>query len=248
MKIAVTHPGKLGDAAYCLPTVRHIAKIMGDKVDFWTSKLCSPILPLVKNQSYINDVFIAEKYQVHHTNCGVQPWAMQIDKPYDRVWHMGFRSYPDCRLVDYFPTIYGFTLVDTTIKYDFIEQPKDEDYIVIATNRNPNLKPLFIAIAQELAQKKNVYIVGPKNEQIYINSPKVKNLELGMLETLPVLSNANLFVGNLSANLVLANGFPDLKKIVLVEPERHCPVHDIWTDKHHYLVSPTLEGVLELCE
>lgn len=250
MTIAISHPGKIGDLLYCLPTVRHIAKITGCKPDFWTSKLCEPAVSLLKAQSYINDVFVAEKYVPQHDGCGIQPWQLQPEKSYDKVYHMGFREYPQGRLVDYYPSIHGFTMVDTTIKYDFPEmkhiQPKS---VIICPGRNQTLKGIFENIIKNLCRDNIVYQIGPKEELVNADWVNVYNFpDMNMLETLTELSGCRLFIGTLSANLVLANGFPDLKKVVLCEPERWCPRHDIHTANHHYIVPSSLGQVLSLCE
>jgi len=236
MKIACTHSGLNGDALYSLPTIRHISKIFDTKVDFWTSKLCTPILSLVKAQSYINEVFVAEKYQVQHTGCGAQPFQLEPEKSYDKVYMLGFRDYPQCRLVDYFPSIYGFSYVDTTIKYEGFQEKSKDNSIVICPGRNPQLKPVFIELMSVLSQKGNIVNqIGPENETIKLDLPNLTTYNVDMLETLGFLADAKLFVGTLSANLVLANGFPNLKKVVLVEPERHNPTHDIHSPNHFYI-------------
>lgn len=257
MTIAVSHPGKLGDLLYCLPTVRHIAKISGQKVDFWTSKFCQAGQTLLDAQPYINKCFISDKYVMQHEGCGVQPWLLQPDKSYDRVYHLGLRDYPQCRLVDYYPKIYGFSLVDTTISYEF-EKIKEGDKIgylnnpecppiVICPGRNPNLKGIFNSLINSLIDDhKTVYQVGPKDECITTCNPNVITYNVDMLNTLALLEHAKLFIGTLSANLVLANGFSGLKKVVLCEPERWNPRHDIHSEKHIYLVPSSVEQILKV--
>lgn len=250
MKISVSHPGRLGDALYCLPTVRHLSKIFDTKIDFWTSNYCKPLVNLLKKQTYINEVFINEQYIAHHHNCGTQPSILECLGKYDKIFHLGIREYPQCRLVDYYPTIHGFTMVDTTIKYDFPPLVGgSKDRIIVCPGRNTVFKPLLTELMTSLADEYNpVYQIGPKEECISIDSPSVLTYNVDMLETLSYMSDAKLFIGTLSANLVLANGFPDLKKVILCEPERWCPRHDIHTVNHHYIVPSSLEQVLSLCE
>lgn len=232
MKIACSMPGKLGDLLYSLPTVRHISKILGEKIDFWTSNYCSSAVELLKKQSYINEVFIAQNYQIQHDQCGLQPWLLKPEKDYDRIYHMGFRHYPQGRLVDYFSDIHGFTLADKTIKYDFEPLTSPGGYKVVSPGRNPILKPIFGEIIKHFVDSGNVVVqIGPPDELINI-FPTI-NIN-GMYESLAYLNNCDFFFGTLSANLVLANGFP-CKKIVLCEKERHNPAHDIQSDSHNYI-------------
>jgi ADP-heptose:LPS heptosyltransferase len=245
MKIAVTHPGKIGDLLYCLPTVRHISKILDSKVDFWTQRECLPVKELLEAQSYINKVCINESYVKQHDGCGVQPWLLEPVGNYDRIYHMGLRNYPQGRLVDYYPAVHGFTFCDTTISYDMPVSQPSPPCVVVCPGRNPLLKGLFSQIMKELAKENVVVQIGPENELIDVNTHGAINCNLNMLETVQTLNYAKLFIGTLSANLVLANGFP-CKKIIICEKERHFAAHDINSDNHFYLDFPTsLEKVME---
>lgn len=239
MNIAVSHPGRIGDALYYLPTIRHIAKIHDTKIDFWTSDYCKPLVSLFKAQSCINEVYIAKNYIIQHHGCGTQPWELTPEKEYDRIYYGGLRSYPQGRLVDYYPALHGFTFCDTSIQYDFTTTEVARG-IVVCPGRNPLLKALFGGIISELSNNNIiVYQVGPKDEIINFNSKNVINYDIDMLNTLSVLDKADVFIGTLSANLVLANGFP-CQKIVICEKERHNPTHDILSENHTYLDFPVL--------
>lgn len=242
MKIAVTMPGKIGDLLYSLPTVRYVSKILGDKVDFWTQKECLPVKRLLENQSYINKVYINESYVKQHDQCGVQPWFLEPEGKYDRIYHMGLRDYPKGRLVDYYPQIHGFTMCDTTISYDFDKKEIDKG-ICVSPGRNPALKSLFAHIMLHYSKVGPVYQIGPANELVNIPVPNIINVTGDMYDCLPYIDASHLFFGTLSANLVLANGF-SCKKVVVCEKERRFAPHDI-KDNHIYLDFPTtLEEVL----
>lgn len=236
MKIAVTHPGKIGDLLYCLPAVRHISKILDSKVDFWTQKECLPVKSLLESQSYINEVHINETYVKQHEGCGVQPWLLEPIGDYDRIYHMGLRSYPQGRLVDYYPSLHGFTFCDTSIQYDFTKREIPSG-IVVSPGRNPILKPLFSKLITELAQNHTIYQVGPPSETINITHPNLKTISEDMLGTIAYINACHTFIGTLSANLVLANGF-SCNKIIICEKERHNPAHDVHNESHIYLDFP----------
>ena len=229
-------PGRIGDALYSLPTIRHISKILGSKVDFWTSDYCKPLVSLFKAQSFINEVYIAKNYIVQHHGCGTQPWELIPEKEYDRIYHMGLRSYPQGRLVDYYPSLHGFTFCDTSIQYDFTKREIPSG-IVVSPGRNPILKPLFSKLITELAQNHTIYQVGPPSETINITHPNLKTISEDMLGTIAYINACHTFIGTLSANLVLANGFP-CKKIIICEKERHNPAHDVHNESHIYLDFP----------
>lgn len=95
----VTMPGKMGDVLLSLPVAREIAAMYRSPVSFITSSYCAPLIPLLRNVSYIAHATAIplSKYEIQHTHFGAQPWLMPDDE-YQRgdslVWHLGFRRFP----------------------------------------------------------------------------------------------------------------------------------------------------------
>lgn len=95
MTIAVSHPGKMGDALYALPTARLLYGIHGEKIDFYTSDYCAPLTNLIEYQSYINKVVIPADYKIERMDIGCQPWQMPIPAEYTHIFQLGFRGVPN---------------------------------------------------------------------------------------------------------------------------------------------------------
>ena len=58
--IKVHHAGKMGDLIYALPVLRALARLKQDKVRLMTSGMVVPMVPLLWEQPYIDDVDVDE--------------------------------------------------------------------------------------------------------------------------------------------------------------------------------------------
>jgi len=238
MAIATAHPGRLGDALYSLPAIKKICQLRECTSDFYTSSYCEPLRKLFERQSYIDNFYISPSYVVDNFGCGAQPWYVPIDSNnYECVYQLGFRYTPDTALHKFIGASIGVSVDE--IKYEFDDFPTlDEPYIVVAPRGETSFKSLFIDICQKYAD--NVVIIGGNGD--YINYG-IDKTGLDMLETLTWISKAKAFVGMMSSQLVLANGF-NIPKIVPHDGRSWDMRHVIYSDTNHYLVNPTAEEIL----
>lgn len=199
--IAVTMPGKMGDALYALPFARLLYGINGEKIDFYTSEYCRPLKELIEYQSYINRCIIPNSYVIERMDIGCQPWEMPVQDGYSQVYHAGFRNVPDRAIHQFIAAQYGYT-GPLGISYDYPEYTNyTSDYICIA----PRGLTSFIELFNDLADSTTAVIIGGKGDY---TGHGMDLTGLSMLDTLSVLSRAKGFVGLMSSQLVLANGFP----------------------------------------
>ena len=94
-KFAVTHPGKLGDLIYALPSIRDLSLHLGTSVDILISSLCISARSLLQYQPYINKVIIDYDYKPVHEHRGFQPYELNFtDKThnYESIFHLGYRE------------------------------------------------------------------------------------------------------------------------------------------------------------
>lgn len=244
--IACSHPGKMGDALYALPTIRHLARTNKATVDFFTSEYCRPILRLMQNQAVIRDAFILPNYVIENTKCGVQPWRMPIALGnYDKVFHLGFRAEPDRRLDRFIAMQTGISEEHLDgIKYDYMPiETLNEPYIILAPSGKK--QHLHMDVLLELLDKSPVTVVqvgGPEEGIKHRNGLDLTGLD--MWDTLPWIANSIGFVGLLSANLVLANGF-DIPKVCLVPRANYKSHHTIQGELNIYLHQPNLTDILK---
>jgi hypothetical protein len=240
--LAFTHPGKVGDLLYGLPTIKKICEAKGEMADFYTSNYSYPIIKrLIERQSYINKVYLSQTYVIERMDMGIQPWRVPVDLSiYETTYHLGFRSVPDGPLPDFIAKSVGVTW-DGTITYEYDDIPTlDEPYIIIAPRGQTSYSSLFSSVAAYSPVK--VVEIGGYTDFIGIG---INKCGLDLLETAAWLAKAKGFVGLMSSQLVLANGF----NIPKVSP--HDGIH--WDMRHvvnsptnHYPINPTPEQVINL--
>lgn len=249
--IAVAHPGKMGDALYALPAVKWLCKKYGCKADFYTSEYCKPLTPLLEYQPYINKAVIPEEYRIEHMGCGIQPWHMPIPEDnYDAVFQLGFKQTPDKSLHDWIRESVGiseqlpvaYECPEEHVGFYDIAPPLNQTYVVLCSNGETSFKPLF----EEFVQKCPFPIVHVGKEEIrglFNVAYDIAGLS-SFLNDCSWIKNARAFVGLMSSNLVLANGFDVLK----VAP--HDGVH--WDMRHvikesynWYPINPTAQEIVD---
>lgn len=207
---AAAMPGRMGDALYTIPAMRYIYKTTGIKFDFYTSEYCRPLKKLFEYQECINKFYVSESYVLDNWGCGGQPWYVPVPiQQYARTYQLGFRSVPN-EMLHQFIGKYAGVDVPLAIEYDYpplLDYTWPTPYVVLA----PRGKTTFEYIFNEIADKVTCVIVGGKGDY---TGHGIDLTGLDMLDTLTVLSGAKAFVGLMSSQLVLANGF-DIPRIAL---------------------------------
>jgi hypothetical protein len=240
--IAVTHPGKMGDTLFALPLARLLYGITGEKIDFYTSDYCAPLKNLIQFQSYVNEVFVGYgDYKIERMDMGCQPWKMPVKDGYSQVYHAGFRGIPDRSIHNFIASQAGFE-GNLGISYDVPESSHTgEDYIVIAPRGETSYKQLFIDVANAHG---NALIIGGKGDYIGAGYDLTG---LDMLETLTFLAHAKGFLGLMSSQLVLANGF-NYPKIAPHDGRSWDMRHIVNSSSNFYPINPTVSQVMELLD
>ncbi len=244
-KIACSHPGKIGDANYSLPTVKRIAELEHCQVDFYTSEVCRPLKRLFEYQSYIDKFYIPDNYKVERMDMGVQPWYVPIDGHlYKKTYQLGFRSCPNTDL----PTFIGNQVgVDGLgrVQYEYPDfETLNEPYYVLAPRGNTTYKDLFI----DFVNKSPIPVVsiGAEGEFNYINAG-INKCGLDILETVTWIAKSQGFVGLMSSQLTLANGF-DIPKVAVHDGRSWDMRHVVRTLSNYYPVNPSAEDILKILE
>ena len=212
-KIAVCHPGKLGDAIYTLPTIKKLKENLDCEVDFYTSLLCEPLRRLFEYQSCISTFNVIE-HGILNMGQGVQPWKMNVDESqYSAVYQLGFEYFPNRQLHESIGRSAGLDSVGAP----FYEYPhKDNEFlepyiVVVPTTRGTIPDSIFKFIID--TSPLQIVQLGASGEFIPGNS--IDRTGLDFLDTLPILEYATGFISIMTAMLTLANGFPNLKKVIL---------------------------------
>lgn len=139
--IACSHPGRCGDAIFCLPTIKALCARHQCQSDFYTSEWCLPIASLMCAQSYIRQMIIPEDYRIEAHSIGIQPWKMPIDEgKYEAVYQLGFKDYPTIPLPDFIAASVGLPPQPLELEYPKVRK-LDGDYL-IACSKSMNECPM----------------------------------------------------------------------------------------------------------
>jgi len=246
--IAVSHPGKIGDCLYTLPTVRELCKIYNCKADFYTSECCKPIADFLNQQECINDVIIPNDYKIDNYGCGVQPWNMPIPaNNYSMIYQLGFKVVPDKSLPEFIAESAGLNRsVGKNLFYDLkSKQNQYEDYYVIAPRGKTSFHDFFVTVSKKLfTLNKKVFIIGCTNEFDNDYTDFAENKTGGTyLEMIDIIAHSKGFIGILSSPLVVANGF-SMKKYVPYNSAWDMS-HSFYKDEIKYSIEPSIKECIE---
>lgn len=238
--IACSHPGKLGDCLYSLPTVKKLCSLLNTNSDFYTSEYCRPLKRLIEYQSYINKFTIPNEYRIIREDIGIQPWNMPIDESlYSEVFQLGFRYVPNRPLHEFISRSVNLT-IGLNLEYQYPKfETLNEPYLVLAPKGKTTFDFLFINFVKKSPIQ--VVIIGGYGDYIGIGIDKTG---LDFLETTTWIAKSKGFVGLMSSQLVLANGF-DIPKIIVHDKESWDMRHAIKSNNNYYLLNPTVEEMVE---
>lgn len=247
-KYAAAHPGKLGDCIYTLPMMRYIYGQTGDTFDFYTSTFCAPLKELFEYQPYINKFIVSDTYRLERTDMGCQPAHIDVPNEYVHVYQMGFTKNPDQALHQYMAAEHGIK-IGLGVRYhhpemtDIMQRALDQTfgdtkYVCIAPRNPSSFQPLF----DELSERVPSVIIGAQGEY---TGHGVDLTGMSFLETCAILSRAKAFVGLMSSQLVLANGF-DIPRIAPWDGKSWDMRHVINTHYNHYPVNPSVDSIINL--
>lgn len=253
-KYCITHPGKIGDALFSLPTIRYLAEKSGNPVDFYTSEYCEPLRSLYEYQSCVGEFVISKDYIIEGYDMGIRPYTVPVPYGlYDTVYHLGFRSIPNKRLDWWMAESVGINPLELPkISYEIpstITFETSAPYIVLAPRGETGYKSLFLDFIK-LANERLITIVQIGGKEEFIGERTGLNInftEVDLLTTCEFFPRAKAFVGIMSAMLVLANGW-SFPKIVPHNNSSWDMRHVVKSQSNYYLVEPTAEEMLSKIE
>ncbi len=243
-RYAAFHPGKIGDALYALPLIRYIYGVTGEPLDFYTSDYCEPMRALFEYQPCINSFNIAPGYRIERMDMGCQPPFAILDG-YEQVFQLGFRSVPDRAIHQFIAAQEGITIA-LGVRYEHPKRgpslPKQR-HICIAPRGETSYTALFNDVA-DILQKQNIQplIIGGVGDY---TGHGIDYTGRNLLETTTILSRAIGFIGLMSSQLVLANGF-DIPRIAPHDGRSWDMRHVIYSEFNHYPVNPTADDIMVL--
>lgn len=218
-----TFPGKYGDILWSLATAKYISeKVIHKKVDFAVMTYYHSLAELIAAQPYINAFRCLTKWVRVHSDFGDQPWQpdkdvqKDLEGRYKWIWHLGYRCHPgriaggaELPLVHFIAHQQGLAFKDWSYlpflrpdPFQFIAHSsqmakdivvKDEPYVALCFNdqykqRKQNFTEVFL---------KN--LEGSGIEVVQLD-------KFSWLDSAFLLEHALCYVGDRSANWVIANG------------------------------------------
>jgi len=240
-KVACTHPGKIGDTIYALPTVRKIAGILKTKSDFYTSEYCRPLKRLFEYQNCINRFYMPDSYVIERMDMGVQPWRVPVDlTQYDRVYHMGFRWVPDKAIPDFICESIGMA-PPVEIKYEYPDfETINGPYIIVAPRGETSYKETFKGVIE--SSPIPAVVVGGVGDYIGVG---IDQTGVDFLETTTWIAKSVGYVGLMSSQLAIANGF-NIPKIAPHDGIHWDMRHVVYSPTNFYPVNPTPLEILRI--
>lgn len=244
-KIAVSHPGKTGDAIYGLPVTKYLCEKHGYQADFYSSAHVARAKDLFEYQSYIDAFIVPPSYVIQRYDMGIQPIEMSIPDQYEAIYHLGYRYVPDERLDWFIAKQIGIVhdlLPPVQYEYPEFDMDLPDEYYVLSSSGETGYKHTFLDFA--IKSPLPIVEVGLRNHKLNIDS--INRTDCSFLETCFILSKSKGFVGLQTNQLALANGF-DIPRIVPHDGRSWDMRHILPLPKSHYLINPTTEEILQQC-
>lgn len=249
--IAVSHPGKTGDAIYALPVTRYLCEKHGCQADFYSSSHVARCSDLIEYQSYINKFIVPESYVIQRYDMGIQPIEMPIPNQYEAIYHLGYRYVPDERLDWFIAKQIGVGrehLKPVSYEHPDYDMELTEKFYVLASSGPTGYMQTFIDFMK--IANLPVVQVGLRDHYLDVQdtqSEMINKTGCTFLETCYLLSKSSGFVGLQTNQLVLANGF-DIPRVSPHDGKSWDMRHVLPLPKSHYLVNPTAQEMLNaLC-
>lgn len=112
--IGVTHPGKIGDFAYCLPICSWLYKTTKEKILFifpTSFPFMRDAEDLLKRQAFTGGIVYCD-FEVNNYDMGGQPYIFDPNEylpnlKLSKYYNFGFRSAPDKYITDFYAEEYG---------------------------------------------------------------------------------------------------------------------------------------------
>lgn len=243
--IAVSHPGKTGDALYALPAIRYLCLRHGCMADFYTSSHLERARDLFEYQSCIRSFIVPESYRIQRYDMGIQPVDMPIPGGvYEAIYQLGYRSTPDKRLDWFIAAQAGIPYNDLgPVSYEYPECPVElpERFYALASSGATTFTDTFL----DFARLSPLPIVQIGLSQHRLNIECIDMTDSSFLKTCYILSKSSGFVGLQTNQLVLANGFA-IPRVAPHDGRSWDMRHIIPLPRSHYPVNPTGQLIVQL--
>jgi hypothetical protein len=243
--IAVCNANFHGDVLWSVPAARELSRRAGEKAHFYLSLRGAATQDLLRAQSFVHDVFVRTDF----SSDDIVP-----EKPYSAVYqlHMRGSSAQDMTLLDHFCHVAGlprqghwFELPDAAPL-----QPLPKKFVVLAAKKGDGSEWMRAIndIFRDFVKLANFPIVevGCSNMALAADLGTQDRCCQGFLEMARIIARCKVFVGTISAPLVLADAWPDVHRIALHDGEKWNLNNVTKSGMNHYLCYPSAQQLVEL--
>lgn len=245
--IAVCTPELNGDVLWAVPAARELARRAGEKVDFWLGPRGRQTADLLAAQDFVARVFVDETYEVAPPGGSHELLApKRHDPPYEHVHQLGFKQGMELRgtLLDYFCSVVGLPrqahYFDLPPGYPTRPLPEGPFVALGIKGTDQGMMAVWAPAFREFVRRCPVPVVEVGVPGAAVCADALDRTSPGFLEMASIISKCKVFVGTISAPLVLADAFPHVNRVA-------CHDNRTWNlefcttagGMNHYPVSPT---------
>ncbi len=240
MTIAVCSPELIGDVLWTVPAARELARRRDCLADYWLSHRAKNVVDLLAAQRFVRRVVVSSSWKMG-VDCsttemvnGVQVYDPPgrphvIREPesmgYETVHQLGFANTSEYGglLLDYFCDLAGvgrqghhFDIPDGAPSESYPDGP-----FVVMTNKGTGemARTGWGKVLRDFVKHCPIPVVeaGQPGSALATDLGTLDRTRDGFLELAGLLSKCKYYVGNISAPLVIADAFPNVRRIALSE-------------------------------
>lgn len=244
-----THPGRLGDLLWALPTIEAMRKIDPSPVALYVSKYCEPLVRLLGYK--YEHVEVLDSWDVEFS-APVKPWKAPLpDKHQFRdAYHLGLRQWPSPTLLEYYPRLmfqeYNVSLnIDPNQPWlaNVIEPSSPEishDILIAFSDEYVEQKVGYLSALRRAFPKLDIALTGTETSRLYQDFmlPKVDSIYVADVYALAkLMPSARVVITCNSMPHPLASSLGCRTIIIEPNPMRHQAVFKAPIKRNTYIDS-----------
>jgi hypothetical protein len=250
MTIAVCNPNFNGDVLWSVPAARELVHRAHEHADFYLSHRGEACADLLEEQSFVHDVFVARDWD------GDFPRDFPRDD-YSAVYPLHMRGAQDCTLLDHFCRVAGLPRQEHRLDLPEVwtnhwqSSLPPSPFVVLAAKAGDGSEWMKAIndIFRDFVARCSVPVVEVGHPGVMLNPLGViDRSSYGFLAMAQIISRCRVFVGTISAPLVIADAFPDVRRIAVHDGEKWNLNNVTKSPMNHYPVYPTGKELADLVE
>jgi len=241
--IAICNANLHGDTLWSVAAARALAQRAGTQADFFITWRAEQLGNLLRAQSFVRHVVI-----VHDRSIG---FALAGEaKGYDEVYDLHMRGHEGnlldwfCKVADVGPQCHRFDIPPDVP----ISTLPDGPFVAMAGKAWDQGMEGVTAPMREFTKLCPVPVVevGFPTGAMVAPGTSIDRRSWGFLEMAGIISKCRVFLGTLSAPLVLADAFPDVYRVAVHDNARWDMRWPTRSDKNHYVGNPSGHDLIDL--